>query len=686
MGAQEGKLDGTRSLEDSISFQRNRERNFETSSISGFHSDRQSDISADMIRQLDAEIAKRARLIDDCKKKITTHAAEIINTIELLCVSALEKIDDLARNIPKGIEGNKYPSSEAQKIKNILSTEIRLSFNALYESKSMFAEYFTQKFIEIKPKTDIIALKQKDILNSDYAWRGFLATHSGRINTVLAMKNERNILSGGSDNTIKIWNIQTGNIEGLLLGHIQEVHCMATNNENSLLVSGSPDMTLRLWDLNKRKQLAVLQENKEIAATVAFSLDSQWIAAGTNLSVQIWSVMTKTILKKLDAQGQIIGVVFLGNTLLSASTRGQIVEWEYLTGVTKQNIQTKNNVTSVAVSSDFSKFVVGTTNGELSVRNLSSSETSHGKEESGSMVTSVSFANNDEYVISALADSTISIWDIVNKQYLLKLEGHSDSVNCISLINQYSIVSCSSDCSMISWRLPNERRHLQLYPFDFSKAVYCDNIMAYLYSNTLYLWDCKANKLDAELQLELSPFICVDISSKFVITAHEDRIVMLWNRFDKSKERILSGHQDRINCVAIVDKIAVSGSDDKTIRVWGVEEHQPKCVLKNHTSGVNNVALARKGILVSCAKDNKIIIWNISTMQALHEVTDISSEVLHLCIVSDDYFTVIDRNNDITLFVLASGEFQYKGSIVETAETVFKGLPDMRGISKRWIR
>ena len=56
------------------------------------------------------------------------------------------------------------------------------------------------------------------------------------------------IVSGSSDNTLKIWDADTGKEKYTLSGHSGGVGSCAFSPDGTTVLSGSGDTTLKLWD------------------------------------------------------------------------------------------------------------------------------------------------------------------------------------------------------------------------------------------------------------------------------------------------------------------------------------------------------------------------------------------------------------------------------------------------------
>lgn len=61
------------------------------------------------------------------------------------------------------------------------------------------------------------------------------------------------IASAGRDSTIRLWNAQSGQQEGVLTGHEDAVTAVAFTPDGHHLASGGIDGTVRIWDVDTGK-------------------------------------------------------------------------------------------------------------------------------------------------------------------------------------------------------------------------------------------------------------------------------------------------------------------------------------------------------------------------------------------------------------------------------------------------
>jgi WD40 repeat protein len=101
----------------------------------------------------------------------------------------------------------------------------------------------------------------------DGAEEGRFVGHAGKVFAIACAPDGTRIATGGSDQTVRIWDAQRFTEIVQLRGHTSYVWSLAFSADGSLLASGSGDGTVRVWDTRPFRE--ILQARTEHDAIVA---------------------------------------------------------------------------------------------------------------------------------------------------------------------------------------------------------------------------------------------------------------------------------------------------------------------------------------------------------------------------------------------------------------------------------
>jgi len=112
------------------------------------------------------------------------------------------------------------------------------------------------------------------------------------------------IVSGGWDKQVKIWNLSNCKLRANLTGHSGYVNSVTVSPDGSLCASGGKDGVAMLWDLNEGKHLYSLEAG-DIIHSLVFSPNRYWLCAaiggggGVGSCVKIWDLESKATVAEL---------------------------------------------------------------------------------------------------------------------------------------------------------------------------------------------------------------------------------------------------------------------------------------------------------------------------------------------------------------------------------------------------
>lgn len=120
---------------------------------------------------------------------------------------------------------------------------------------------------------------------------GILSGHAWAVLTVAFSPDGKILATGSDDNTIKLWQVNTGQVITTLLGHSWSVVAVAFTVDGTMLISASRDRTVKLWQVSTAKEIATLRGHADSVSTVAVSQVAQLIAsASKDKTIKLWQL------------------------------------------------------------------------------------------------------------------------------------------------------------------------------------------------------------------------------------------------------------------------------------------------------------------------------------------------------------------------------------------------------------
>lgn len=121
------------------------------------------------------------------------------------------------------------------------------------------------------------------------------------------------------DNTVKVWNVITGECLHTLVGHTSLVGLLGSSP--NFLVSAAADASLRIWDANTFELKHTLASHG--GAITCFQHDEDKVVSGSDGTLKLWDIKTGQYVRDLVIGiSSVWQVAFNGSLLVAASNRG----------------------------------------------------------------------------------------------------------------------------------------------------------------------------------------------------------------------------------------------------------------------------------------------------------------------------------------------------------------------------
>jgi WD40 repeat protein/uncharacterized protein YjbI with pentapeptide repeats/nucleoside phosphorylase len=172
-----------------------------------------------------------------------------------------------------------------------------------------------------------------------------LKHHSDSVNSIAFSRDGKLLGSAGDDQQVQLWTLADLNsnvatesplqsimreMSPRLLAGGRPVTSIAFSPDSQLLASSSDDNTVRLWDPDTGRLIKPLEGHKHPVRSIAFSGDGRLLASGSYKEVRLWRVDTGALVRAFDCHSHWINSVAFSpdsELLATGSTDSTIRLW-----------------------------------------------------------------------------------------------------------------------------------------------------------------------------------------------------------------------------------------------------------------------------------------------------------------------------------------------------------------------
>jgi len=447
---------------------------------------------------------------------------------------------------------------------------------------------------------------------------GFIATEG-----VLFSNDDKNIITCGFDNKIKIWNIEFGTITKEFTGHQGNVVTVDLSKDGKKMVSGGWDKTVKVWDVESGVEIRTFSHSQDVTC-VRFSPDGKYVAsASKDSTIVLWNIETGNKIFTKKCNGQFYAVAFNpdGKTVAGACNEKYIYIWDIASGQEKlklnkgyfpfTSIEYNTSGTMLAGGSFASVTVWDPKNG-TEIKTYSGHL---------NMIKGVVVSPDGKYLASSGSEGVLKIWEIATGKRINSFPNYSAGSSVCFSNDSKSVVSANiNDLKIYTVISGAEKNIITGHTLPVSGVNYSFDgklLASASMDKTIRIFDAHTFKL-LQTCNGLESLIGVPVFSpdgKYIVSP-DVNYVKVWEVATGKLIPVFKDFEVVINSVAFSPdgKYLAGGSSQNCVKIWKFPSGTLEKTLTDHTYQLKSVCFSPDGkYLVTGAMDYSSILYEVSS-------------------------------------------------------------------------
>lgn len=249
-----------------------------------------------------------------------------------------------------------------------------------------------------------------------------------------------------------------------LKGHQANIGAIDVSADGKIIASAGEDQTIKLWQRETGKLIYSFVGVNEPIQTLAISPNGKSIiAGGFDGRISQWQLETKQYKSSFFARvnatyshdGVILQLAFAANErfIVSASNDKTLRIWSYYTGELKRTlIGHEEAVNTCAISPDSQIIASGSDDKTIKLWRFDHSYAYQTFIGDKVAVNSLAFSNDGQYLISGGRDKTIKIWDIKTGEIIKSWQAHEQTIISIAVNPHRHLIASASRTEIKIWQ------------------------------------------------------------------------------------------------------------------------------------------------------------------------------------------------------------------------------------------
>ncbi|CAK9822022.1 Transducin beta-like protein 3 [Anthophora retusa] len=520
----------------------------------------------------------------------------------------------------------------------------------------------------------------------------------------IAHSGERNLMvSGGSDGTVRLWNLQhhtcTHNLKGVQ-GVVSVLH-FHPNVEKELIFAAGDDIKIHGWNIRTGKEEITLSGHFSKVTSLSFVKDENYlVSSGRDRVLILWDISSGSSIRVLPVYEEIEDAFIVPKNVslptpfytkyenaihvAVAGEKGVVKIWEMKSG--KEVYEQQNSIVSAAketgslsithllYNNNSNNFAVVTVDHNIIIHSLETFE--YVKQLVGysdDILDIVYFGDKESHIAIATNSCDIKVYNILTMNCEL-VRGHTDIVLSLATTpaNSNLLISSAKDNSVRVWLMDKQTAKVCCIASAVRHTAPIGSVAISQASSKFFasvsqdlclkLWNLP-NKIESEDSLNVIHTtlahqkdinsVTISPNDKLIATGSQDKTAKLWSADDLQLLGVFRGHRRGVWCVRFspIDQVLLTTSADCTMKLWSLTELNCLKTFEGHESSVLRAEFLSRGMqIITTSGDGLLKLWSIKTSECVCTLEQHESRVWSLA-VSKNEKTLISGGSDSLLII-----------------------------------
>jgi len=552
---------------------------------------------------------------------------------------------------------------------------------------------------------------------------GVLQGHDAPVYKVCFTPNGKWVVTAGFDNTLRLWNAETGQSVRTMEGHSRIVLAAAVSPDGTLIASGSDDRTIKLWDVPVNEPTGSFAAHTGAVNGVAFSEDGTlYVTGGADKLVKLWNAEDGKLLGEFSGQEAAVTHVDIrrdGKQVVGGNTRGVIrvyntenPEDDEQFGKQQAMLGAHDGDVTGLVLTPNNQFILSAGADGLVKRWPTNLQPARNITGHGGAIRTMALAPNGSRIATGSDDKTVRLWNYNDGKPFKTLSSHGGPVTAVAFTNNSAQLATGSTDKIPRLFDANSGKLIRDFPKQAKAvtavAVHPNNqfLAAADAAGTVNVYKTAEDKDKDAKDAEQKPEYTLSEHSGAVtavhyvpngsqiVTAGADKALRVWNSADGKpvKKVALPAAATAMSLSPNGAQAVVGLADDPpSVQIVNLSDGKPVATFAGHAAPVTSVGFRRDAkAVVSCSDDGTVRVWDVESgllqQQFLHHAGKVTGAAF-----ANDNKSVVSAGEDKTVWIdRVQVEFVSRASekavndLAVSANSSIYATTDDDGVVKTW--